>query len=143
VDVPVADLADALRARAAEADVPFKTLMLAAHLTVMSRLTDETAFHTGVVFHARPEAVGVERVIGMHLNTLPFPYERGARTWNELLTQVFRQETEVWAHRRYPLPAIQRQSGAGQRLVDVFFNYIDFHQVDTELVDTGTGVSQA
>ncbi|MFF9900499.1 amino acid adenylation domain-containing protein [Streptomyces longispororuber] len=142
VDVPVADLAEALRARAAEADVPFKTLMLAAHLKVLSQLTDEPAFHTGVVFHTRPEATGAEGVVGMHLNTLPFPYERGARTWRELLARVFAHETEVWAHRRYPLPTIQRAAG-GERLVDVFFNYVDFHQTDASLVDTGTGVSQA
>ncbi|WP_317454181.1 non-ribosomal peptide synthetase, partial [Streptomyces sp. TRM68416] len=151
VDVQVADLAQVLRARAAEADVPFKTLMLAAHLEVMSRIgeaagtpgTPGDAFHTGVVFHTRPELTGAEGVVGMHLNTLPFPHERGARTWRELLGRVFGRETEVWAHRRYPLPAIQRQLGTGERLVDVFFNYIDFHQVDTELIDTGTGVSQA
>ncbi len=143
VDVPVADLAERLRQRAAEADVPFKTLMLAVHLKVMSQVTDASAFHTGVVFHGRPEAVGAERVIGMHLNTLPFPYERGSRTWRELLTRVLAHETAVWTHRHFPLPAIQRELGGGQRLAEVFFNFVDFYETDGALVDKSTGISEA
>ncbi|MEU0678185.1 amino acid adenylation domain-containing protein, partial [Streptomyces sp. NPDC006172] len=143
VDVPLAAIADALKQRAAEADVPLKTLLLTAHLEVMGKLTDATAFHTGVVFHARPEAVGADRVIGMHLNTLPFPHTKGAATWREAIGAVYRRETESWAHRRYPLPAVQRAFGGRQRLLDVHFNYIDFHQTDTALVDTSTGISEA
>ncbi|MEU7763484.1 condensation domain-containing protein, partial [Micromonospora aurantiaca (nom. illeg.)] len=142
VSVPIADLATDLRARAAEAGVPLKTVLLAAHLEVLSCLTEAPAFHTGVVFHGRPEAVGAERVLGMHLNSLPFPHRRGARTWRELLTRVFEQETEVWAHRQYPLSRIQRDTAAGSRLIDVLFNYIDFHQVDGEIVDQGVAVNQ-
>ncbi|ATO80311.1 non-ribosomal peptide synthetase [Actinoplanes sp. SE50] len=142
VGVPIDDLATDLRARAAEAGVPFKTLLLAAHLEVLSRITDAPAFHTGVVFHGRPEAVGADRVLGMHLNSLPFPHRAGAGTWRELLTAVFEQETEVWAHRQYPLSRIQRDAATGGRLIDVLFNYIDFHQVDGEVVDQGVAVNQ-
>ncbi|WP_073920522.1 non-ribosomal peptide synthetase [Streptomyces sp. CB00455] len=143
VRIPVDDLAAALRARATEAAVPFKTVMLAAHLKVMSQLTDAAAFHTGVVFHTRPEAPGAERLVGMLLNTLPFPHDRTARTWGELLRQVFATETGIWGHRRYPLPAVQREWGGGRRMLDVHFNYVDFHQVDSGRVDGAAGVSEA
>ncbi|WP_326760221.1 amino acid adenylation domain-containing protein [Streptomyces phaeochromogenes] len=143
VRVPVEDLADRLRALAAEVQVPVKSVLLAAHLKVMSQLTEEEAFHTGVVFHTRPEAPGADRVLGMHLNTLPFAFSRGARTWRETLRQVLATELAGWRHRRYPMPEIQRQWGGGRRLVDAYFNYVDFHQVDTDVVDTGTGISDA
>ncbi|WP_460068176.1 amino acid adenylation domain-containing protein [Streptomyces sp. YKOK-I1] len=142
VRVPVEDLADRLRSLAAEIHVPVKSVLLAAHLKVMSQLTDEDAFHTGVVFHTRPEAPGADRVLGMHLNTLPFGFTRGARTWREAVRQVLDTELAAWRHRRYPMPEIQRQWGGG-RMVDVYFNYVDFHQVDTDVVETGTGISDA
>ncbi|WP_128092674.1 non-ribosomal peptide synthetase, partial [Streptomyces afghaniensis] len=129
------DLEPGLRALASAAQASMKSVLLAAHLKVMSQLTDEDAFHTGVVHHTRPEAPGADRVLGMHLNTLPFPADRSARTWRELVQQVFAREMANWSHRHFPMPAIQREAGGGSRLVDVFFNYLDFHQVDGELVD--------
>ncbi|MFI8835437.1 non-ribosomal peptide synthase/polyketide synthase [Streptomyces afghaniensis] len=143
VRVPVDDLADRLRTLAAEAQVPVKSVLLAAHLKVMSQLTEDDTFHTGVVFHTRPEAPGADRVLGMHLNTLPFPAGRSARTWRETVREVLATELAGWRHRRYPMPEIQRQWGGGRRLVDAYFNYVDFHQVDTDVVDTGTGISDA
>ncbi|WP_233443587.1 condensation domain-containing protein, partial [Streptomyces stelliscabiei] len=123
------------RALAGRARVSMKSVLLAAHLKVMSQLTHETAFHTGLVCDARPELPGADRVYGMYLNTLPFAFEAGrAATWRELVTQVFAAEVELWPHRHYPMPAVQRLSGGGQ-LLHVYFNYQDFHQVDTDVVD--------
>ncbi|WP_030327459.1 condensation domain-containing protein, partial [Streptomyces sp. NRRL B-3229] len=111
-------------------------VLLAAHLKVLGMLTAEDAFHTGVVYHGRLEAPGADRVLGMHLNTLPFPSVKGAGTWRELVEEVYRQETEIWSHRRYPLPAIQRAAGgSGGDLLTILFEYLDFHQVDRETVD--------
>ncbi|QNE21525.1 amino acid adenylation domain-containing protein [Kribbella qitaiheensis] len=131
------DLEDGLRALAAKADASLKSVMLAAHIKVMSLLSAETSFTTGLVCDARPEAAGADRVHGMYLNTLPFPVERGARTWLELVEQTFARELELWPHRRYPMPQIQRD--AGQRLINVFFNYQDFRQLDDNLVDPYAG----
>ncbi|WP_406165812.1 amino acid adenylation domain-containing protein [Streptomyces sp. NBC_00996] len=133
--VPYHDLESGLRALASEAQVPIKSVLHAAHLKVMSRLTPEETFRTGLVTNARPEAVGAERVHGVYLNPLPFAFRRGARTWRELVRQVFDQEIEVWPHRRYPLGAMQREFGAGERLVDVRFSYQNFRQVDQDLID--------
>ncbi|MFD9598319.1 amino acid adenylation domain-containing protein, partial [Kitasatospora sp. NPDC059973] len=135
VRVPFADLEDGLRRLAAEAKTSLKSVMLAAHLKVMGSLTAEEAFHTGVVYHGRLEAPGSDRVLGMHLNTLPFPTDRGAKTWRELIERTYATETAIWSHRRYPLPAIQRAAGSSRDLLTVLFDHHDFHQVDTDSVD--------
>ncbi|WP_345017456.1 amino acid adenylation domain-containing protein, partial [Streptomyces shaanxiensis] len=140
--IPFADLADGLLALARQANASLKTVLLAAHLKALSALTAEDDFHTGVVFHGRLEAPGSDRVLGMHLNTLPFPATRpSAGTWRELVERVHAQETDIWAHRRYPLPAIQRDTGDARRLVSVLFEYLDFHQVDTSAVDIAAGLN--
>src|SRR5207248_9648840 len=109
-----------------------------AHLRVLALLTAEDRFLAGLVTDGRPELRGADRVYGMYLNTLPFPADRTARTWRDLVRRTFARELEVWPHRRFPLPEMQRQGAAGGRagrLVEVLFNYLDFHQVDTQLVD--------
>ncbi|MBV9444632.1 MAG: amino acid adenylation domain-containing protein, partial [Streptosporangiaceae bacterium] len=128
------DLDDALRTLARTAGVPLKAVLHAAHLKVLSQLTDEPAFCAGLVTDARPEADGADRVHGMYVNTLPFAYRRGARTWRELVREVFDREVELWPHRRYPLPAIQR-AAAEADVVTVIFNYQDYRQLDTGVVD--------
>ncbi|MFC1444081.1 amino acid adenylation domain-containing protein [Streptacidiphilus sp. N1-10] len=133
--VPYHDLEPRLRALASRAEVPVKSVLHAAHLKVMSQLTQEESFCTGLVTNARPEAVGAERVHGVYLNPLPFAFTRGARTWRELVRQVFDQEIEVWPHRRFPLGAMQREFSPAQRLVNVRFSYQNFRQVDQEIVD--------
>ncbi|MFF4045018.1 amino acid adenylation domain-containing protein, partial [Streptomyces sp. NPDC001816] len=142
IQVEYGDLTEDLRKAAASVDVPLKSVLLAAHLKVMSMLTDEPAFHTGLVCHARPEAEGADRLIGMQVNTLPFVADRTARTWRELVRQVFTREVELWGYRRFPMPEIQREAGGG-RLVDVLFNFVDFHQVDDGIVDTGMAFNDA
>ncbi|MEU7133058.1 amino acid adenylation domain-containing protein [Streptomyces sp. NPDC046261] len=141
--VPWTDLEEGLRALATRAKASLKSVMVATHLAVMGRLTGERAFHTGLVCDARPEALGADRVLGMYLNTLPFAHDRSARTWHELVQQVFAREVGLWPHRRYPMAAIQREWGGARRLLDVYFNYQDFRQVDADLVDHEGGIDDS
>ncbi|HVQ95878.1 MAG TPA: amino acid adenylation domain-containing protein, partial [Mycobacteriales bacterium] len=141
--VPYGDLESRLRALATKAHASLKSVLLAAHLKVLSQLTDEPSFYSGLVCDARPEALGADTVYGMYLNTVPFPLAGTAGTWRELVTEVFAREVQLWPHRRYPLPAIQREFGDGRRLIDVYFNYQDFHQVDTELVDYRASIDES
>ncbi|MFF3553852.1 amino acid adenylation domain-containing protein [Streptomyces tsukubensis] len=127
-----------LRELARRADVPLKSVMHAAHLKVMSMLTPEPSFSSGLVCDTRPEAEGADRVYGMYLNTVPFPFRRGARSWTDLVRQVFATEVELWPHRRFPSGDIRREEG-GRRVADVCFAYLDFHAVDTDLVDFEAG----
>ncbi|KJY41078.1 hypothetical protein VR41_14040, partial [Streptomyces sp. NRRL B-1568] len=133
--VPYHDVEEGLRRLAVQAKASLKSVLLAAHVKVLSTLTSEDAFHTGVVYHGRLEAPDAERVLGMHLNSLPFPAVRPSGTWRELVERVYAQEAEIWTHRRYPLPAIQRDAGEGDRLVQVLFEHQNFHQVDEDDVD--------
>ncbi|WP_244219182.1 condensation domain-containing protein, partial [Micromonospora arida] len=64
-EVDIADLDGALRGLASSLGVPVKAVLHAAHLKVMSQLTDERRFYTGLVCDARPEVRGAERVHGM------------------------------------------------------------------------------
>ncbi|WP_446038675.1 amino acid adenylation domain-containing protein [Streptomyces sp. SID1121] len=134
VDVPLGDAEAGLRALASAAEVPYKSVLHAAHSKVLSLLTRAGRFRGGMVADARPEEAGAERVSGMYLNSVPFPYETGAATWGELARQVFAREVELWPHRRFPMPAMRRPGGESH-LIDVLFHYLDFHQVDTDLVD--------
>ncbi|MBE1533910.1 non-ribosomal peptide synthetase [Actinomadura algeriensis] len=142
IHIPMAGYEPGLSAVAAATGVPLKSVLLAAHLKVLSAFTDERSFFTGVVFHGRLEAPGADRVHGLYLNTLPFPFQRGARTWREMARRAFDRETEVWAHRRFPMPEIQRDAG-GDRLIDVRFNYLDFRQVDTDLLEAGSVIDDS
>ncbi|MET9918719.1 amino acid adenylation domain-containing protein [Streptomyces sp. NPDC006435] len=134
IDIPLTGIEPGLRALATAAEVPYKSVLHAAHSKVLSLLTRAERFRGGMVADARPEQAGAERVSGMYLNSVPFPYERTATTWGELARQVFAREVELWPHRRYPMPAM-RTPGGESHLIDVLFHYLDFHQVDTELID--------
>ncbi|MFE0799706.1 amino acid adenylation domain-containing protein, partial [Streptomyces sp. NPDC058834] len=135
VPVPFHDLEDRLRALATKAGASLKSVLHAAYLKTMSLITEEERFFSGLVCNARPEVLGADRVYGMHLNTLPFAHDRSARTWRELVAQVFAREIELWPHRAYPMPVIQRELADGERLIDMRFSYHDFDQVDRDRVD--------
>ncbi|MER7167890.1 amino acid adenylation domain-containing protein [Micromonospora sp. NPDC000207] len=143
VEVMFHDLEEGLRELARTAEVPIKAVLHAAHLKVLSMLTDERRFFDGLVCDTRPEVAGADRLLGLFLNTVPFPFELTAPTWRHLVKDVFAQEIELWSHRRYPMPAMQREFSAGRRLVDVMFNYLDFRTVDTELVDFGASIDDS
>ena len=121
-----ADLGRTLRRRAAEVGVPLKTLLLTAHLRVLSMVSGQRDVVSGYVSNARPEVVGSEATIGLFLNTLPLRLALGRETWAELAKRVFRAELELVPHRGFPLAEIQRLRG-GDALFEVAFNYIHFH----------------
>ncbi|MCG8919929.1 AMP-binding protein, partial [Actinokineospora sp. PR83] len=129
------DLLPRLRAVAEEHGVGLKTVLLAAHTKVLSQICPEAALHTGLVTHTRPEAEGADRLVGMHLNTLPHPVDRGARTWTELILATHARESAAWEHRHYPMQRIQQDAGQG-RLIDVVFNHLDFSAERSGDVDT-------
>ncbi|WP_328872036.1 amino acid adenylation domain-containing protein [Streptomyces sp. NBC_00287] len=141
--IPIHDLEPGLRTLASRARASLKSVLLAAHLKVLSALTGERAFTTGLVCDARPEAVGADRVHGMYLNTVPFVHDRCRATgsWLDLVRSAFDREVELWPHRRFPMPEMQRMAGGG-RLVTVSFNYLDFHQVDQELIDVAPTLAE-
>ena len=134
--VPFDDLEPALRQVARAAQVPFKSVLHAAHLAALAEETGARRFLAGLVSHGRPEREGGDRVRGLFLNTLPFPVDLAQTpTWRELVQAVFAEEIAAWPHRRYPLAEMQRRFGSGAPLIEAMFTYIDFHVLDRELVD--------
>jgi non-ribosomal peptide synthetase component F len=129
------DIDDDLRRLAHQTRTSMKAVLLAAHLKVMSMITAREDFFTGLVCDTRPEVAGAEQVFGMYLNTVPFAMPRGARTWGDLVRAVYDSLTDMWPHRVYPMQAIQQEFAHRGRLLEVFFNYLDFHQVDQDMVD--------
>src|SRR5690606_18645636 len=54
------------------AGVPFKSVVLAAHLRVMSLITGSSDVVTGLTANGRPEETDGADVLGLFLNTVPF-----------------------------------------------------------------------
>jgi amino acid adenylation domain-containing protein len=135
LQLPIAHLLPGLRALAKAAGAPLKSVLLAAHVKVMSMVTDQQRFRTGLSTNGRPEVAGGDQVPGMFLNIVPFAVPAGAATWRQLVQAVFGEETALWPYRCYPAAEMQRRWGQGSALHDVVFNYLDFHVLDRGKVD--------
>lgn len=119
-------LAQALRTFAGESGVPLKTVYLALHVSVLGQVLEQRQVVSGVVVNGRPEVPGGEKILGLFLNTLPFPFEVRDEGWPELVERVFEIEQSAVAYRRFPLAEIQRMTGT-RKWFDTVFNYTDFH----------------
>ncbi|WAM30052.1 non-ribosomal peptide synthetase [Myxococcus sp. NMCA1] len=119
-------LQQALLRVAHEAGVSLKTVLLAVHLRVRGFVEGSTSVVTGIVTNGRPEVVDGERMIGLFLNSVPFPVTLPGGTWLELIQQIAKHEQELMPHRRYPMARLQQKRG-GQPLFDTLFNFIHFH----------------
>jgi amino acid adenylation domain-containing protein len=127
VEIPLStEISDGLKRLAHELAVPLKSVLLAAHLRVLSVLGGERDVQTGVVSHGRAEDLDGERVLGLFLNTLPFRQYLCGGTWAELARLTFETERELLPFRRYPLARMQKELG-GQSLFETAFNFTHFH----------------
>jgi amino acid adenylation domain-containing protein len=136
--VPVAIAAamfDSLKSLAREGAVPLKSVLLAAHLKVMSLLGGQPDVVTGLVCNGRPEQLEGEQLRGLFLNMVPLRVELPAASWADLVRCAFAAERELLPFRRYPYAALQRRWGRGA-LIDVVFNYIHFHVI-ADLLQSG------
>jgi amino acid adenylation domain-containing protein len=122
------EIGDALRELARSMGVPLRSVLLAAHLRVLALLTGEQDVMTGVVTNVRPEQADGERVLGLFLNTLPFPATLTGGSWIELIRQVFEEEHAGQPFRSYPLALLQKKHGA--ELFDSTFTYVHYHVLE-------------
>ncbi|WP_343794308.1 condensation domain-containing protein, partial [Dokdonella soli] len=122
-----------LRARlihlASALNVPFRTILLAAHLRLTSMLTGTDDVISGVVGNTRLAATDGEKVLGLFLNTLPFRQKLGSGSWRVLIQDVFQNELAVATFRTYPYFDLFLQNGRVQ-LFETVFNYTNFHIYD-------------
>jgi amino acid adenylation domain-containing protein len=119
-------LSEALRRMARVNSVPVKSVLLAAHLKVMSLLAGTTDVLTALISNGRPEQVDGDRMLGLFLNTLPFRLTLGGGTWTDLVRETFEVERKQLPFRRYPLAELQRRQGGGP-LFETAFNYMHYH----------------
>jgi amino acid adenylation domain-containing protein len=130
LEVPIpAEVSDGLKRVAQSMGVSLKSVLLAAHMKVVSVLTAQSDVLTGLLINGRPEKVDGERILGAFLNTAPLRLRVGAGTWADLVRQAFEAENELLPFRRYPIQELQRLYGA-EKLFDTIFNYTHFHVLD-------------
>ncbi|NEO34422.1 MAG: amino acid adenylation domain-containing protein, partial [Symploca sp. SIO3C6] len=120
------EICEGLQQLAKSTEVPLKSVLLAAHLRVLSIVSGQSDVLTGLVANGRLEESDGDRVLGLFLNTLPFRLQLNGGSWIDLVRQVFAAEREFLPHRRYPLAEIQRSFG-GEPLFEAAFNFVHFH----------------
>jgi amino acid adenylation domain-containing protein len=120
------ELSTSLKRLASSAGVPLKSVLLAAHLRVLSVLGNQRDVLTGLVSNGRLEEADGERALGLFLNTVPFRSRLRGGSWLGLIRETFRAEQELLPFRRYPLAELQRKCG-GVPLFETMFNFTHFH----------------
>ena len=121
-----ADATAKLAVLAQSLSVPVKTLLLAAHLKVMSFISRQRGVVTGLIQNGRLEEVGGDTALGLFLNTVPFQLELPEGNWVDLIRGTFAAEAAMIPHRRYPLSELQKRR-PGQPLFETAFNFTHFH----------------
>jgi amino acid adenylation domain-containing protein len=127
-----APTAEGLMRLAQRLAVPIKSVLLAAHLQVLSLLAGRTEVVTGFVVNGRPAERDGEQVRGLFLNSVPLRLDVGGASWADLVRGAFAAEREALPHRRYPMGEMQRRAGGGP-LFEVMFNYVHFRVIDDVL----------
>lgn len=120
------DMSQRLEARAHELGVHLKLLLLAVHVKVMNLISGGQTVVTGVVSHGRLEEEDGDRVLGLHLNTLPWRVDVREGSWRDLVGQLRNLEESILPHRYYPLAAIQKLLQV-ERLFETLFHFVRFH----------------
>lgn len=130
LQVPIAaETATGLKNAAGLAGVSIKSLLLAAHMKVLSVLSGQSEVFTGLLINGRPEKRDGEKLVGAFLNTIPFCMRLGSETWVALAREAQAAETEALPHRRFPIQELQRLFRAEEKF-DTIFNYTHFYVLD-------------
>lgn len=135
VQVPDEVLAG-LRKLCRAAHTPLKSAALAAHVKAMTVFSGPDVL-TGLIANGRPEIADGDKVLGVHLNALPFRIPRAGGSWTELVRTVFDAERALLPSRRYPIAELQRQRGR-QALFEAVFNFTHFRAYS--LIEQTSGV---
>ena len=121
-----AETSEALSGWARQMGVSLKSVLLAAHVRVLSLISGQTDVVTGITSEGRMERGEGEQVLGLFLNSPPFRMTLRGGSWKDLVQQTAAQEAALLPYRRYPLAEIQRLAGRTS-LFDVTFNFVHFH----------------
>ncbi len=128
IDVAISEeVSQGLKDLAKSAAVPLKSVLLTAHLKVISLVCGKSDVITGLSTNGRPETKDGDRVLGLFLNTLPFRVSFNSGSWIDLVKQTFELEQELLPYRWYPMSQIKKDLG-GESLFETSFNFTHFHR---------------
>ena len=124
-----ADLLGELETFASSAVVPVKSVVLTAHLKVISLLTGSADVLIGMTANGRLEEADGAEARGLFLNTVPLRVRLPEGGWQDAAREVYRAERDLLPHRRYPMAALQREFGGDEALFHSNFTYNNFHRI--------------
>ncbi|MFD0271269.1 amino acid adenylation domain-containing protein [Streptomyces sp. NPDC127106] len=127
-DVPLPEgLTQRISATADALSVPFKDVLLAAHMKVLGMVSGQAKVMTGYEHSGRPELPGAETTLGLHLNTVPFQVDLEGGSWADLIRRVYRAELDLLPHRRYPMAKMKQDLATQRTLFETTFNFTHFY----------------
>ncbi|MCK9894100.1 non-ribosomal peptide synthetase [Frankia sp. AgB32] len=126
-----AELADALRGRAAAAGVTLNTVFQTAWGVLLGKLLDRDDVIFGTTVTVRPpELPGIESMIGLFINTLPVRVRLdAAESWNKAFGRIQDEQSALGPHQHLGLSAVQRLVGAGD-LFDTLVVFENYPELD-------------
>ena len=126
-EVPFADaVSEGLKRLAVSNTVPIKSVLLAAHLKVLSLLSGQKDVTTCIVSSGRLEEKDGDRVVGLFINSMPFRMNLNNGTWSELVTSTFENEREAMPFRRFPMAELKRRLNL-VNVSDSLFYFTHYH----------------
>jgi amino acid adenylation domain-containing protein len=129
-EIPISpELSDATKRLAAMLAVPLKTVLLAAHIRVISAFGGGSDVLTYTVSNGRPENRDGDGVIGLFVNSLAFRLRLAGGSWADLIRNTLRKEHDLLPYRRYPMAEVKRQSG-NEPLSETLFFFNHYHVAD-------------
>ncbi|HMG73720.1 MAG TPA: amino acid adenylation domain-containing protein, partial [Pyrinomonadaceae bacterium] len=120
------EVSERLQRLSQDEGIPLKSILLAAHVRVLSLCSGRTDVVTGLVSNGRLDERDGDRVLGLFLNNLPFRLEFRGGTWLELVRQAFEVEREALAFRHYPISELPHDR-RHRPLFETVFNFVHFH----------------
>ncbi len=122
------DLSQKIISLSEELGIPVKNILMAAHIKVLSALSNERCVVTGYEHSGRPEVLGADHSIGLFLNTIPFRIDLEEGTWLDLIEQVYKREGDLLSYRRYPMAVMKSDiNNYSSNIFEVVFNFTHFY----------------
>ena len=121
-----ASLSASLKQLAVAQAVPLKSVLLAAHMAVMSHYHGQEDTLTYTVTNGRPETSDGSTAIGLFVNSLALRLRLAGGTWTQLIEATLDSERQSLPYRRLPMAELKRHQG-NEPLAETLFFFTDYH----------------
>jgi amino acid adenylation domain-containing protein len=121
-----------LIAKSKQLNVSMKNLCFSAYIYALNLFSYNNDITAGLVVNNRPEKEDGDKILGCFLNTVPVRITIPKNTsWKEYILSVNRKLNHLKKHDKVSLSRIvemiNEQPGTRNPVIDVMFNYVDFH----------------